>query len=57
MSGYPAASPNVVAVGGTYFNRDGNGNFTSEQYYTGGGGRHQSLRVRVPAIRMALQAS
>ena len=38
VSGYPAASPNVVAVGGTYFNRDGNGNFTYEQYYTGGGG-------------------
>jgi kumamolisin len=34
----PAASPNVVSVGGTYFNRDGNGNFVSEQYYTGGGG-------------------
>jgi kumamolisin len=38
QSGYPAASPNVVAVGGTYFNRDSNGNFTYEQYYTGGGG-------------------
>ncbi|MGA2373801.1 MAG: hypothetical protein ACLPPV_00335 [Candidatus Korobacteraceae bacterium] len=38
VSAYPAASPNVVAVGGTYFNRDGNGNFTSESYYTGGGG-------------------
>jgi len=38
VSAYLAASPNVVAVGGTYFNRDGNGNFTSEQYYTGGGG-------------------
>jgi kumamolisin len=37
-SAYPAASPNVVAVGGTYFNRDSNGNFTYEQYYTGGGG-------------------
>jgi len=35
---HPAASPNVVAVGGTYFNRDGNGDFVSEQYYTGGGG-------------------
>ena len=35
---YPSASPNVVSVGGTCFNRDGNGNFTSEQYYTGGGG-------------------
>ena len=38
VSAYPAASPNVVAVGGTYFNRDGNGNFTNEQYYTSGGG-------------------
>jgi len=38
VSIYPGASPNVVAVGGTYFNRDSNGNFTSEQYYTGGGG-------------------
>jgi len=38
VSAYPAASPNVVAVGGTYFNRDSNGNFTYEQYYTGGGG-------------------
>ena len=35
---HPAASPNVVAVGGTYFNRDSNGDFTYEQYYTGGGG-------------------
>jgi kumamolisin len=38
VSIYPGASPNVVAVGGTYFNRDSNGNFTTEQYYTGGGG-------------------
>jgi len=38
VSSHPAASPNVVAVGGTYFNRDGNGNFVNEQYYTGGGG-------------------
>jgi kumamolisin len=38
VSGYPAASPNVVAVGGTYFNRDQSGKFTYEQYYTGGGG-------------------
>jgi subtilase family serine protease len=35
---HPAASPNVVAVGGTYFNRDNKGNFINEQYYTGGGG-------------------
>lgn len=38
QSSYPAASPNVVAVGGTEFNRDNNGNFISEQYATGGGG-------------------
>lgn len=35
---YPTASPNVVSVGGTRFLRDNNGNFTSEQYYSGGGG-------------------
>jgi subtilase family serine protease len=35
---HPAASPNVVAVGGTLFNRDANGNFVSEQYATDAGG-------------------
>jgi len=35
---YPGSSPNVVSVGGTYFNRDSNGNFVNEVYYTGGGG-------------------
>jgi kumamolisin len=36
---HPGASPNVVAVGGTYFNRDSsNGNFLNEQYASGGGG-------------------
>src|SRR5580704_10842510 len=34
----PAASPNVVSVGGTFINRDGNGNYVNEQYYTDGGG-------------------
>ncbi len=38
VSIYPGASPNVVSVGGTYFNRDPDGNFTYESYYTGGGG-------------------
>jgi kumamolisin len=38
VSIHPGASPNVVSVGGTYFNRDQNGNFLNEQYYTGGGG-------------------
>ena len=38
VSIYPGASPNVVSVGGTYFNRDGKGNFVNEVYYNGGGG-------------------
>src|ERR1035438_3784184 len=38
VSIYPGASPNVVSVGGTYFNRDGKGNFVDEVYYNGGGG-------------------
>lgn len=38
VSIYPGASPNVVAVGGTRFTRDQNGNFVSEVYDTGGGG-------------------
>ena len=38
VSIYPGSSPNVVSVGGTYFNRDRNGNFVNEQWYTGGGG-------------------
>ena len=37
VSIHPGASPNVVSVGGTYFNRDGNGDFTSEIYGGGGG--------------------
>jgi kumamolisin len=35
---HPAASPNVVAVGGTYFERDKDGNFKEEVYGGGGGG-------------------
>lgn len=35
---HPAASPNVVSVGGTFFNRDSHGNFLNEQYYSFGGG-------------------
>jgi kumamolisin len=39
VSSHPAASPNVVSVGGTYFNRNQQtGDFENEQYYTGGGG-------------------
>ncbi len=36
--GYPSASPDVVSVGGTMFNRDSNGDFVSETYGGGGGG-------------------
>ena len=35
---YPAASPNVVAAGGTTVNRDSNGMFTSESAWKSGGG-------------------
>jgi subtilase family serine protease len=38
VSSYPTASPNVVSVGGTVFNRDSKGDFVSETYATGGGG-------------------
>jgi kumamolisin len=38
VTSHPAASPNVVAVGGTSFNRDSNGNFVNEQYASEGGG-------------------
>src|SRR5260370_25886700 len=42
VSIYPGASPNVVSVGGTHFNRDLNGNFVKEVYFTGGGGSNLS---------------
>jgi kumamolisin len=45
---HPAASPRVVSVGGTYFNRDFSGNFISEQYYTGGGGGGISQYESIP---------
>jgi kumamolisin len=38
VSIYPGASPNVVAVGGTYFNRNANGDFINEVYATDAGG-------------------
>jgi kumamolisin len=37
VSIYPGASPNVFSVGGSYFNRDNNGNFVNEVYGGGGG--------------------
>ena len=35
---YPGASPKVVSVGGTYINRDANGNYVDEVYASGQGG-------------------
>ena len=46
---YPGSSPNVVSVGGTYFNRDGKGNFTEEVY--GGGGGDISPYEKRPAYQ------
>jgi len=51
VSFHPASSPNVVAVGGTLFNRDGNGNFVSEQYATGGGGGDISPFEPIPSYQ------
>lgn len=46
---YPTASPNVVSVGGTFFNRDGKGNFVNEQY--GGGGGDISTYEPIPSYQ------
>jgi kumamolisin len=51
---YPGASPNVVSVGGTYFNRDQNGNFVNETYYTGGGGGDISPYEPIPSYQSGI---
>ena len=48
---YPGASPNVVSVGGTYFNRDKNGDFVNEVYYSGGGGGDLSPYEPTPSYQ------
>ncbi len=49
VSIYPGSSPNVVSVGGTYFNRDSHGNFVNETYYSfGGGGDSSPYEPRPP---------
>jgi len=53
---YPSASPNVVSVGGTYFNRDHNGNFLSEQWYTNGGGGDLSPYEPRPSYQDGVQS-
>ena len=50
----PASSPNVVAVGGTYFNRDSNGNFLNEQYYSFGGGGAISPYEPIPSYQAGI---
>jgi subtilase family serine protease len=35
---YPSISPNVISAGGTYVQRDSNGNFTTETCWNGSGG-------------------
>jgi kumamolisin len=54
VSIYPGASPNVVSVGGTYFNRDKNGNFTNEVYYTGEGGGDISPYEPIPSYQSGI---
>ncbi len=53
VSIYPGASPNVVSVGGTYFNRDSNGNFVSEVY--GGGGGNISPYEPIPSYQTIIK--
>jgi kumamolisin len=48
---FPSASPKVVSVGGTVFNRDGNGNFVNEQYFSGGGGGTISPFEPIPSYQ------
>ncbi len=52
VSIYPGASPNVVSVGGTYFDRDQNGNFVTEVY--GGGGGNISPYEKIPTYQSGI---
>lgn len=56
VSIYPGASPNVVSVGGTYFNRNSNGDFEDEIYYTGGGGGDISPYEPRPAYQNGVES-
>ena len=46
---YPAASPNVIAVGGTMLNATTNGTFTSEVAWPSGGGACSHTETATPA--------
>jgi kumamolisin len=53
VSIYPGSSPNVVSVGGTFFNRTG-GKFVSESYYNGGGGGDISPYEPIPSYQSGI---
>ena len=55
VSIYPAASPNVVAVGGTVFNRNQAGDFIGEQYASDGGGGDISPYEPIPSYQTVIQ--
>jgi len=55
VSSHPAASPNVVSVGGTVFNRDSGGNFVSESYASGGGGGDISPFEPIPSYQSVIK--
>ena len=52
VSSYPTASPNVVSVGGTSFNRNSAGDFVSEVY--GGGGGDISPYEPIPSYQSGI---
>ncbi len=56
VSIYPGSSPNVVSVGGTYFNRGQNGKFVNEVYYTGGGGGNISPFEPTPSYQSGISS-
>jgi subtilase family serine protease len=45
----------VVSVGGTFFNRNSNGDFVNEQYFTGGGGGDISPYEARPSYQDVIQ--
>jgi kumamolisin len=53
--GVPAVFASVVAAGGTRINRDSSGKFTSESWWTGGGGGLSTLEPR-PAYQNVIQS-
>lgn len=51
---FPTASPKVVSVGGTVFNRNGQGDFVNEQY--GGGGGDLSPFEPIPSYQSIISS-